>query len=106
MADPRLELTDPASTPEVLRAWALEAHSDEPTPEQVRAAREAAGLTQEQAGAITHNARRAWQDWEAGNRRMPHSAWTLYLLMTNQHPNYQLTPKSASSNRQPAPDVR
>jgi hypothetical protein len=35
---------------------------------------------------------RAWQDWEAGNRRMHAGLWALYLLRTGQHPAAPLLP--------------
>ena len=53
-----------------------------PSPGDIRAARDAAGLTQEQAAALVHAARRAWQDWERGERQMPPAAWELFRLKT------------------------
>lgn len=53
---------------------------DNPTPEAVKAARLAAGLTQQQAGATIGRARRAWQDWELGNRRMPPGLFELFNM--------------------------
>ena len=45
--------------------------SSNPTPEEIKAAREAiAGLTQTAAAALVHSTCRAWQQWEAGVRRM------------------------------------
>jgi putative transcriptional regulator len=49
-----------------------------PTPAAVRAAREAAGLTQTQAAHLIHSTLRAWQEWEAGNRRMHPGLWELF----------------------------
>lgn len=51
-----------------------------PKPSEIRAAREAAGLTQEQAGELIHGSRRAWQDYEAGNRKMHPGLWELFRL--------------------------
>lgn len=51
-----------------------------PTPAEIRAAREAAGLTQEQAGELIHGSRRAWQDYEAGSRKMHPGLWELFRL--------------------------
>lgn len=51
-----------------------------PAPAAVKAARIAAGLTQQQAGATIGRARRAWQDWELGNRRMPASLFELFNI--------------------------
>lgn len=41
-----------------------------PTPAAIKAAREEAGLTQMQAGAVLYCAERTWQDWERGRRAM------------------------------------
>lgn len=49
-----------------------------PTPEQIRAVREGAGLTQSQAGALVHAGLRAWQKWELGERRMHPAFWDLF----------------------------
>ena len=49
-----------------------------PAPADIRAARESAGLTQTQAAALIHGTMRAWQDWEAGARRMHPGLWELF----------------------------
>ena len=49
-----------------------------PSPAEVRAAREAAGLTQAQAGELIHGSRRAWQDYESGARKMHPGLWELF----------------------------
>lgn len=49
-----------------------------PTPAMVRAAREAAGLTHREAAAIVYCSERAWQDWEAGARKMHPAMWELW----------------------------
>lgn len=51
-----------------------------PTPEAIRAARHAAGLTQTQAAALIYCALRGWQDWEAGKRAMHPAFFELFLL--------------------------
>ena len=51
-----------------------------PLPAEIRAAREVAGLTQEAAGALIHGSRRAWQDYEAGARKMHPGLWELFRL--------------------------
>ncbi|BAP87828.1 putative uncharacterized protein [Burkholderiales bacterium GJ-E10] len=58
-----------------------------PEPEEVRAARRAAGLTQAQAGALVHTTQRVWGGYEAdegkvGHRRMHPAMWELFLLKT------------------------
>ena len=54
-----------------------------PAPAEIRAARISAGLTQEKAAAVVYCARRGWQEWELGNRRMMPAIWELFLLKTS-----------------------
>ena len=49
-----------------------------PLPSEVKAAREQAGLTQTEAGELVHAKCRAWQQWEAGDRRMHPAFWELF----------------------------
>ena len=51
-----------------------------PTPTEIRAAREKASLTQTQAAELIHCTLRGWQEWEAGNRRMHPAIWELFQL--------------------------
>lgn len=51
-----------------------------PTPEQIVALREAAGLTQTQCAQRVHGSLRAWQQWEAGDRRMHPGLWELFQI--------------------------
>ena len=53
--------------------------SSNPSPEQIRAAREAAGLSQSAAAALIHSTLRTWQDWEAGKARMHPGLWELFM---------------------------
>lgn len=55
-----------------------------PTPTEIRAAREAAGLTQTQAAALLHSALRAWQRWEAGDRAMHPAFWELFEIKSKR----------------------
>ena len=56
-----------------------------PTPEEIKMARVTVGLTQEQAGAIVHSpSRRAWQNWERGESKIPMAEWELFLIKTGQ----------------------
>ena len=67
--------------------------SSNPTPAEVRAAREAAKLTQEQAGALVHSSRIAWARWESDGsdaRRMHPGLWELFGIKT-RHPNPELS---------------
>lgn len=65
-----------------------------PTPDEVRAARQAARHTQAEAAAAVHLTPRSWRAWEdtgPSSRHMPGACWELYLLKTGQHPGLQLT---------------
>jgi DNA (cytosine-5)-methyltransferase 1 len=55
-----------------------------PTPVEVRAAREAAGLTQAAAGAVVHVDLRSWQRWESGERSMSPAHWELFQIKTRR----------------------
>lgn len=57
-------------------------HSSNPTPDEIKAAREAAGLTQTAAGELVHTTCRGWQLWEAGDRRMHPAFWELFQIKT------------------------
>jgi DNA-binding XRE family transcriptional regulator len=52
--------------------------SRNPSPDEVKATREWAGLTQTEAGEMVHTTCRAWQQWEAGDRRMHPAFWELF----------------------------
>ena len=53
-----------------------------PTPEEIREARKVLGLTQTAAAATIYSTLRAWQEWEAGNRRMHPGLWELFRTKT------------------------
>lgn len=58
---------------------------EHPTPEQVKQARENAGLSQSEAAAMVHRANyQRWHEWEAGIRNMPLDTWELFLIKTGQ----------------------
>ena len=54
-----------------------------PEPDEIRAARAAAGLTQTEAGDLVHASLRTWQQWEAGDRKMPPGLFELFKLKTS-----------------------
>jgi transcriptional regulator with XRE-family HTH domain len=62
-----------------------------PTPDIIKAARLAVGLTQEQAAELVrlHN-RNRWSEYERGARAPDWPRWTLFLLLTGQHPKARL----------------
>lgn len=49
-----------------------------PDPADIRAAREAAGLSQTAAADLVHSKLRTWQQWEAGDRKMHPGLWELF----------------------------
>ena len=50
-----------------------------PTPEQIRAARKAAGLTQAAAAALVGVNDRGWRRYEAGDVKMPAFKYGIFL---------------------------
>ena len=54
--------------------------SRNPAPSEIKAAREAAGLSATEAAALLHTSYRAWKQWEDGDRRMHPAFWELFLL--------------------------
>lgn len=72
---------------------------EKPTADQVKAAREAAGLTQSACAALFGYALRTWQGKEdagAGNRSLSVGEYAYLLLLAGQHPQYTLEPKANS----------
>ncbi len=56
-----------------------------PTPDEIKAARTAAGLTQHQAAEkIFSDSYRSWQDYERGQRRMHPAIWWCFLERTKR----------------------
>ncbi|WP_369334006.1 helix-turn-helix domain-containing protein [Acetobacter sacchari] len=64
----------------------------QPTPDQIRDTRVAAGLTQEDAAALIHSQRRTWQNWELGTRVMHPGLWELFCIKVGES-----TPNPATS---------
>lgn len=50
------------------------------TPELIKKAREAAGLSTAQAADLVGVTQRAWQLWESGDRTMRKPMWELFTL--------------------------
>lgn len=59
----------------------------EPRPEELLKYRQAAGLTREQAADLVYTSPRNWEAWEQekDGRRMPASAFELFMLKTGQY---------------------
>jgi putative transcriptional regulator len=55
-----------------------------PTPEEVKAARAASGLTQSQAAQLLYSVIDNWQNWEQGRYPMAVALFELFLLKTGQ----------------------
>lgn len=59
-----------------------------PTPAEIRAARDRAGLSQADAAAKVLGSKRTWEKWESEdaveNRRMHPGLFKLFLIVTNQ----------------------
>lgn len=70
------------------RSGKTDALGRNPTPAEIRAARDRAGLTQAEAAAKVLGTLRAWQNWESEdsteNRRMHPGLFKLFLILTNQ----------------------
>lgn len=55
----------------------------QPSPTEIKAAREAAALTQSEAATLVHAGLKTWQNWESEtgeNRKIPLAAWELFLI--------------------------
>ncbi|RQR65721.1 hypothetical protein DIE18_02910 [Burkholderia sp. Bp9125] len=81
----------------------------QPSPEQVRTARKAAGLSQTAASQLVSDAGskgyRTWQRYEApldsaDHRAIPLVTWEFFLLMTNQHPDLTLVRRGGPTTEQ------
>ena len=57
-----------------------------PTPDDIFGERFNARLTQTAAAALLHTSCRAWQQWEAGDRRMHPAFWELFLIKAQARP--------------------
>lgn len=51
-----------------------------PSPDEIKTARAAAGLTQMQAAELVHVDLRTWQKWEGEEREINLAAWELFRL--------------------------
>ena len=60
-----------------------------PTPELISKTRKVLGYTQREAAELVHVSLRAWQLWEAGDRKMPPGLWELCVIKAGLHPGYE-----------------
>ena len=58
-----------------------------PQPDEIKKARNQSGLTQSQAAALVEYSMRAWQDWEAGKRKMRQSVFNRFITLTQGDQN-------------------
>ena len=56
-----------------------------PTPTQIRAARQASGLTQTAAAKLVHCSRSSWAEWEGCVSRMHPAFWELFQLKSKSN---------------------
>ncbi len=68
------------------RARRSDAPGRTPKPAEIRAAREAAGLTQTEAAALVYCTLSAWQRWEQDERRMHPATWELWRIKAARTP--------------------
>ena len=60
-----------------------------PNPNEIRAKRLEAKLTQADAADLIHSKLRTWQDWEAGKAKMHAGLWELFLLKLEERKRLQ-----------------
>ena len=53
-----------------------------PTPAEIKAQREKAGLSQSKAAALVYMTKSGWQKCEYGDRAMREGTWMLFLFRT------------------------
>lgn len=62
---------------------------DNPSPDMVRAARDASGLRQNEAAELVGlGTFQRWSEYERGVTPIDPARWALFLLLTGQHPDY------------------
>lgn len=69
-----------------------------PGAQQVRAAREAAGLSQIAAAHLCLlSAQPRWAEYENGERNIDDARWQLFLLLTNLHPTLRVAKRKKAA---------
>lgn len=68
------------------RSRRTDAPGRNPTPDEIRAARAAAGLSQREAAQLVHASTKGWEKWEQGQRRMHPGLWELFQRKTGSLP--------------------
>lgn len=67
-----------------LKCSRAQSPASNPAPEEIIGMRINAKLTQQQAADIVYSGLRTWQQWEAGDRRMHPGLRELFLIKTGQ----------------------
>lgn len=67
------------------------ADNPSPTPAEIIAARQRAGLTQTEAALLVSSRLRTWQDWEGGKVRMHAGLWELFRIKSRSVKRKPLT---------------
>ena len=68
---------------------------DKPTPKEFKTMREQAGLSGAKTAEILGLSSRQYvSQLETGKYDISPQIWTLFLLITGEHPNYTITPKT------------
>ena len=73
-----------------------------PTPEQIKAAREAAGLSKPDCAKLFGYELRSWQQKEeygAGRRKLKPGEYAYLLLLAGQHPEFNLQPRAQDKKK-------
>lgn len=66
----------------------------QPAPNEIADARKRAGLSQAAAASLVHlGSKSRWYEYESGYRPIDPARWELFLLKTDQHPDWQAAPK-------------
>lgn len=71
-----------------------------PSPDEIRASRDAAGITQDAAARLIGlSSQSRWAEYEAGMKVPGAALWELWLLLVDQHPSMRLTRRRGSGGR-------
>lgn len=61
----------------------------QPTPDNIRRARDGADLTQAEAAELVHlGSAKRWSEYERGTQAIELARWELFLIKTSQHEDF------------------
>lgn len=79
------------------RSRSKDAPGRTPSPDEIRAARDAAGLSRKDAAWLVHASEHSWTKWESGERRMHAAFWELFVRkIQGRIPARELTVRRSS----------